>query len=268
MKSNRIKSIEESLEPIAVPTRIIKKIKFKTLNQKRLYKSITHQTHNIILAHALAGAGKTHISIHAGLEMLLDRDSCIDKLVIIKPTIDVAGEDRLGFLPGDLMEKIEFQNESSVFILNKIIGPVETKRLIDNGKIEFRVLNFLRGMNFENTFIILDEAQNASILQIKTLVTRISDDSKLVIQGDLSQCDKFMGRDNGNHYVKSGFYDLWYRLAGVKGVYQIEFLPDDCVRSGIVKRVLSKYEATRQILLGEKNLYEIMKSDDIQNDDD
>jgi phosphate starvation-inducible PhoH-like protein len=154
------------------------------------------------------------------------------------------------------MEKIEVHNESSLFILNKIIGPVEVKKLIENKKIEFRVMNFLRGINFEKAYIILDEAQNASPLQLKTLITRISDDSKLVIEGDLSQCDKY--RANGiPAYQKSGFYDVWKRLAGMKGSYQIEFTSDDCIRSGIVKRVLERYELEEQIILGESNTFEL-----------
>jgi phosphate starvation-inducible protein PhoH len=88
------------------------------------------------------------------------------------------------------------------------------------------------------------------------LVTRITDDSKLIIQGDLSQCDKY--RNNGTPaYQKSGFYDVWKRLAGLKGVYQIEFTKDDCIRSGIVKRILERYELEEEIYLGENNSYEI-----------
>ena len=236
--------------------KVIKKIKFKTFNQKRFYKAIEHPSHNIIMGHALAGAGKTFVSIQKGLELLLHRLSHIEKLIIINPTVDVGGEDKLGHLPGDLMEKIAVHNESSLFIIHKIIGPVETKKLIEQGKIEFRVLNFLRGINFEKSYIILDEAQNASPLQLKTLITRISDDSKLVIEGDLSQCDKY--RTNGSPaYTKSGFYDVWKRLAGVKGVYQIEFTAEDCIRSGIVKRVLERYELEEEIYLGEGNKYEL-----------
>ena len=236
--------------------KVIKKIKFKTFNQKRFYKAIEHPSHNIIMGHALAGAGKTFVSIQKGLELLLHRLSHIEKLIIINPTVDVGGEDKLGHLPGDLMEKIAVHNESSLFIIQKIIGPVETKKLIEQGKIEFRVLNFLRGINFEKSYIILDEAQNASPLQLKTLITRISDDSKLVIEGDLSQCDKY--RANGiPAYQKSGFYDVWKRLAGVKGVYQIEFTAEDCIRSGIVKRVLERYELEEEIYLGEGNKYEL-----------
>lgn len=247
--------MNDVLKEHATP-KVVNKIKFKTRNQKRFYKAIEKQDSNIIMAHALAGAGKTYISIQKGLEMLLNKGSHIEKLIIINPTVDVGGEDKLGHLPGDLMEKMEVHNESSLYILNKIIGEFETKKLIEKGAIEFKVLNFLRGINIENSYIILDEAQNASPLQLKTLITRISDDSKLVIEGDLSQCDKY--KNNGSPaYTKSGFFDVWKRLGKLKGVYQIEFTKEDCIRSGIVKRVLERYELEEQILLGENNQYEL-----------
>ena len=233
--------------------KIVKKIKFKTRNQKRFYKAIEREDSNIIMAHALAGAGKTFISIQKGLEMLLNRGSNIEKMIILNPTVDVGNEDKLGYLPGDLKEKMQVHNESSLYVLHKIIGEAETNKLIDSGKIEFKVLNFLRGTNIDNAYIILDEAQNASPLQLKTLITRISDSSKLIIEGDLSQCDKY--RANGvPAYQKSGFYDVWKRLGGIRGVYQIEFTSEDCVRSGIVKRVLEKYEEEEKIELGECNI--------------
>ena len=255
-KLNEEVSVEVVKEYKLSYPKVIKKIKFKTYNQKRFYKAIEHPNHNIIMGHALAGAGKTYISIQKGLELLLHRLSHIEKLIIINPTVDVGSEDKLGHLPGDLMEKIAVHNESSLYIMHKIIGPVETKKLIDQGKIEFRVLNFLRGINFEKSYIILDEAQNASPLQLKTLITRISDDSKLIIEGDLSQCDKY--RANGvPAYQKSGFYDIWKRLAGMKGAYQIEFDSSDCIRSGIVRRVLERYELEEEIKLGESNPFEL-----------
>lgn len=245
---------------------IISKVKFRTLNQKRFYTAITNNDSNIIMAHALAGAGKTYISIQRGLEFLLHKGSSIKKLIIINPTVDVGNEDKLGHLPGDLMEKVKVHNESSIYILNKIIGETETNKLIEKGKIEFMVLNFLRGRNFEDAYIILDEAQNASPQQLKTLVTRISDTTKLIIEGDLSQCDKY--RSNGvPAYEKSGFYDIWKRLGGIKGIYQVEFSKEDCIRSGIVKRILSKYEEEERIELGECNIkplnveYSIYESD-------
>ena len=245
--------------------KVVRRIKFKTLNQKRFYKAIEDDRNNIIMGHALAGAGKTFVSIQKGLELLLHRSSPISKMVIINPTVDVGNEDKLGHLPGDLMSKIEVHNESSLFILNKIIGEAETKKLIEKGKIEFRVLNFLRGINFENAYIILDEAQNASPLQLKTLITRISDDTKLIIEGDLSQTDKY--RANGTPaYQKSGFYDVWERLGGINGVYQIAFTQADCIRSGIVKRVLEQYEKEEIITLTERNPYLINIDERLENE--
>jgi phosphate starvation-inducible PhoH-like protein len=256
MGKRQPKTLDEVREAINVLPKVVKKIKFKTKNQKRFFKAIESDGNNIVMAHALAGAGKTYVAIQKGLELLFHKSSPIEKLIIMNPTVDVGGEDKLGFLPGDLMEKIEVHNESALYILDKIIGLAETRRLIAQGKIEFKVLNFLRGNNMEKSYVILDEAQNASPLQLKTLVTRITDDSKLIIQGDLSQCDKY--RNNGTPaYQKSGFYDIWKRLAGLKGVYQIEFTKDDCIRSGIVKRILERYELEEEIYLGEHNPYEI-----------
>jgi len=230
--------------------KLITPIEFKTKNQKRFYKAIESQKNQIIMAHALAGAGKTFVGIQKGIELLYQRNSGIYKMVIINPTVDVGNEDKLGHLPGDLMEKIAYHNESSIGILHKIIGEKETNRLIEIGKLEFKVLNFLRGMNFSNTYIFMDEAQNVSPAQMKTLVTRIADDSKMIICGDLSQCDKF--KPNGTPaYSKSGFYDIWKRLSGVDGVYQVEFSKEDCVRSGIVKRILERYDLEEEIHLGE-----------------
>lgn len=233
---------------------LLHKLKFKTYNQKRFYRAIEHSDHRIVMAHALAGAGKTFISIYKGLELVLDPDSNIKQLVIINPTVDVANEDKLGYLPGDLASKVAVHNDSAQFILEKILGKPKVDALITKNIIQFRVLNFLRGINFEKSYIILDEAQNASHLQMKTLLTRISDDSKLIIQGDLSQCDKY--KTNGSAgYTKSGFFDIWNRLANTKGVCQISFSKDDCIRSGIVKRVLETYESEFDLQLEEQNYF-------------
>ena len=130
------------------------------------------------------------------------------------------------------------------------------QKKIEEGIIEIAPLAFMRGRTLKDSFVILDEAQNASPLQLKTLITRISDDTKLVIEGDLSQTDKY--RANGvPAYQKSGFYDVWKRLGGVDGIYQIAFTKEDCIRSGIVKRVLEQYEKEEIITLDEVNPYEL-----------
>jgi len=184
----------------------------------------------------MAGTGKTFVSIHKALEDVLRRGNHFKKICIINPTVDVGKEDSLGFLPGPLMEKIELYNESAMFVLNKLLGRDMTLKLITEKKIEFRVMNHLRGLNLEEMYVILDEAQNVSPLQMKTLITRIGDTTKLVIQGDLTQCDKYKDK-----WEESGFYDIWYRLRDVVGVNFHQFRKNDCVRSGIVSRVLETY---------------------------
>lgn len=218
------------------PPKFINSIEFQTDAQKEFYNIIGDERNRIVLCHGLAGVGKSYVSIQKAIEDVLTRNNNYKKLCIINPTVDVGKEDALGFLPGSLMDKIELYNESALWILHKIVGKEQTKKLIDDGKIEFRVINHIRGLNFEQMYIVLDEAQNISPMQIKTLLTRIHDTTKLIIQGDLSQCDKY-----GNNYDKSGFYDIWSRLKDVEGVDYMEFSKKDCVRSGIVARVLEKY---------------------------
>ena len=216
--------------------KFVRPIEFQTDSQKLFYDIIGDIETQIVLCHGMAGTGKTFISLQKAVECLLARDNSYQKICIINPIVDVAKEDALGFLPGTLMDKIYMYNESALWILYQIIGKDKTKKFIDDGKIEFRVINHMRGLNLDRMFIILDEAQNISPLQLKTLLTRIHDSSKLVIQGDLTQCDKY-----GENYTKSGFYDVWNRLKEVAGVDYMQFSKKDCVRSGIVSRILQTY---------------------------
>ena len=159
---------------------------------------------------------------YKALQDVLRRGTPYEKLIIINPTVDVGNEDKLGFLPGELQAKIQQYNESTFTILDKIIGRTRAGKMIQDNKIEIGVLNFLRGTNLENCYVILDEAQNVSPMQIKTLMTRISENCKMIIQGDMSQCDKY--KTNGvTNYEKSGFYDAWFRLKGTKGVEHMAF---------------------------------------------
>lgn len=222
---------------MATTPKLLKPIEFLTENQRYFHEIIGEPNANIIMCHGMAGTGKTYVSMHKALEDVLTRGNNFKKICIINPTVDVGREDSLGFLPGTLMDKIELYNDSAFFILNKLVGKDMAKKFIDDKKIEFRVINHLRGVNLEDMYVILDEAQNVSPLQIKTLITRIGDTTKLVIQGDLTQCDKYK-----ENYQRSGFWDAWVRLRDVYGVDFHQFSPEDCIRSGIVKRVLETYE--------------------------
>ena len=228
--------------------KIVNNLEFKTDNQKLFFQKISDFNHQLILCHGIAGTGKTYVSCYKALQDVLRRGTPYEKLIIINPTVDVGNEDKLGYLPGELSQKIQQYNESTFTILNSIVGKAKANKLIQDGKVEIGVLNFLRGVNLENCYVILDESQNVSPMQIKTIMTRISENCKMIIQGDLSQCDKY--KTNGvTNYEKSGFYDVWYRLKGVKGVEHMAFDRDDCIRHPLVKRILKTYEDEHEIKL-------------------
>ena len=228
--------------------KIVNNLEFKTDKQKLFYQKISDFNNQLILCHGIAGTGKTYVSCYKALQDVLRRGTPYNKLIIINPTVDVGNEDKLGYLPGELSQKIQQYNESTFTILNSIVGKAKANKLIQDGKVEIGVLNFLRGVNLENCYVVLDEAQNVSPMQIKTIMTRISENCKMIIQGDLSQCDKY--KTNGvTNYEKSGFYDVWYRLKDVKGVEHMAFDRDDCIRHPLVKRILKTYEDEHEIKL-------------------
>ena len=229
----------------AIP-KIVNNFKPKTSNQNTFFNIIGGKDTQLLLCHGIAGTGKTYVSIYKALQDVLRRGTPYDKLIIINPTVDVGNEDKLGYLPGELSAKIQQYNESTFTILDKIIGKARATKMISDNKLEIGVLNFLRGVNLENCYVILDEAQNVSPMQIKTLMTRISENCKMIIQGYMSQCDKY--KTNGvTNYEKSGFYDAWFRLKGVKGVNHMAFNREDCIRHPLVKRILKTYEDEHEI---------------------
>ena len=231
----------------AIP-KIVNDFKPKTDNQKIFHTKIGDFNNQLILCHGIAGTGKTYVSIYKALQDILRRGTPYHKLIIINPTVDVGNEDKLGFLPGELQQKIQQYNESTFTILDTIVGKDKASKMIHDNKIEIGVLNFLRGTNLENCYVILDEAQNVSPMQIKTLMTRISENCKMIIQGDMSQCDKY--KTNGvTNYEKSGFYDAWFRLKDLEGVDHMAFTREDCIRHPLVKRILKTYEDEHEIVL-------------------
>ena len=242
MSSRKYKS------PIGTIPKIVNNFKPITENQKLFHNKISDFNNQLILCHGIAGTGKTYVSIYKALQDVLRRGTGYDKLIIINPTVDVGNEDKLGFLPGELSAKIQQYNESTFTILDKIVGRSKAGKMINDGTIEIGVMNFLRGVNLENCYVILDEAQNVSPMQIKTLMTRISDNCKMIIQGDMSQCDKY--KNNGHSaYEKSGFYDVWFRLKDIEGVEHHAFTREDCIRHPLVKRILKTYEDEHEIKL-------------------
>ena len=213
----------------------IKMLNFDTLEyknpaQRRFYNTVTKK--DITFCIGPAGCGKTYLSVHRALRELGDKENRIDGIVIVKPLVEAAGE-KIGFLPGDVEEKTAPWMMSFYYNMEQIIGKQRLQVLKENGVIEVMPLAFMRGITLENKFVVLDEAQNATPEQIKMFVTRIGQNSKYVITGDLEQSDI------AKH--KSGLEDAIKRFAGVHGVGLSMFREKDVVRHSLVRRLLKRY---------------------------
>ena len=212
-------------------------LQYKNPAQKRFYKTISKK--DITFCIGPAGCGKTYLSVHRALRELGDKDSSIDGIVIVKPLVEAAGE-KIGFLPGDVEEKTLPWMMSFYYNMEQIIGKQRLKVLKESGVIEVMPLAFMRGITLANKFVILDEAQNATPEQIKMFVTRIGEDSKYLITGDLEQSDI------AKH--KSGLEDAIKRFAGVHGVGLAMFKEKDVVRHSLVRRLLKRYHDSFNII--------------------
>ncbi len=212
-------------------------LQYKNPAQKRFYNTISKK--DITFCIGPAGCGKTYLSTHRALRELGDKTNHIDGIVIVKPLVEAAGE-KIGFLPGDVEEKTLPWMMSFYYNMEQIIGKQRLKVLKESGVIEVMPLAFMRGITLANKFVILDEAQNATPEQIKMFVTRIGEDSKYLITGDLEQSDI------AKH--KSGLEDAIKRFAGVHGVGLAMFKEKDVVRHSLVRRLLKRYHDSFNII--------------------
>ena len=212
-------------------------LKFKNPAQRRFYKTISKK--DITFGIGPAGCGKTYLSVHRALRELGDKDNYIDGIVIVKPLVEAAGE-KIGYLPGDVEEKTAPFMMSFYYNMEQIIGKQRLQVLKDSNVIQVIPLAFMRGITLANKFVILDEAQNATPEQIKMFVTRIGENSKYIITGDLEQSDIKKGT--------SGLEDAIKRFAGIHGVGLASFKEKDVVRHSLVRRLLKRYHDTFNII--------------------
>ena len=210
---------------------------YKNPAQRRFYKTISSK--DITFGIGPAGCGKTYLSVHRALRELGDKQSKIDGIVIVKPLVEAAGE-KIGYLPGDVEEKTAPFMMSFYYNMEQIIGKQRLQVLKDSNTIQVMPLAFMRGITLANKFVILDEAQNATPEQIKMFVTRIGENSKYIITGDLEQSDI--------QKHKSGLEDAIKRFAGVHGVGLASFKEKDVVRHSLVRRLLKRYKDSFQIM--------------------
>lgn len=204
-------------------------IKAKTRNQKRLVESCEHN--DIVFAVGPAGTGKTYTAVAIAVRAL--KNKLIKKIVLTRPAVE-AGEN-LGFLPGDLKEKVDPYLRPLYDALDDMLPMDKLNFFMENRVIEIAPLAFMRGRTLDNAYIILDEAQNASPLQLKMFLTRIGPSAKCIITGDLTQIDL-------PHNQKSGLRQAMDILDGVDGIEVVMLTAEDVVRHRLVKEIIKAYD--------------------------
>jgi phosphate starvation-inducible PhoH-like protein len=189
-------------------------------------------SHDLVFAAGPAGTGKTFLAVAHGAGLLLRGE--VDRLVVARPAVE-AGE-RLGFLPGDMNEKVDPYMAPVWEALNDILGAEQLRRRRDRGEIEVAPIAFMRGRTLNHAFVIVDEAQNASRLQMKMVLTRLGEGARMAVTGDPSQVDLVNPAD-------SGLIHAIGLLEGVEGVAVARFAPSDVVRHPLVERIVKAYDA-------------------------
>ena len=206
-----------------------KPLKAKTLGQKEYVDAI--RKNDITFGIGPAGTGKTYIAVAMAISALKAKQ--VDKIILARPAVE-AGE-RLGFLPGDLQEKVDPYLRPLYDALYDMIGRDAALRLKEKETIEVVPLAYMRGRTLDNAFIILDEAQNATKEQMKMFLTRMGFGSKVIVTGDMTQIDLPRGK-------RSGLIDALHILEGVEGIAFCRLTDSDVVRHPLVRRIVNAYD--------------------------
>ncbi len=201
----------------------------KTPSQAELVKAV--EKNDVIFAKGPAGTGKTFLAVALAVASLERNEA--ERICLVRPAVE-AGES-LGFLPGDLKEKIAPYLRPIHDSLSELLPPEKLRRYEETGAIEVAPLAYMRGRTLKRAFIILDEAQNTTVPQMKMFLTRLGPHSKAIITGDTSQVDLAQGQ-------KSGLEHAMTILNGIRGIAQVKFTATDVLRHPLVKDILSAYE--------------------------
>lgn len=202
----------------------------KTAGQARYLEALAKC--ELVFGLGPAGTGKTFLAVAHGAGLLLKGE--VERLIVTRPAVE-AGE-KLGFLPGDLSEKVDPYMAPVWEALTQIVGAEQLRRRRDKGEIEVAPIAFMRGRTLAHAFIVVDEAQNASKMQMKMVLTRLGEGSRMAVTGDPTQVDLLNPLDSGLPHAVA-------ILEGVKGVDVVRFTPEDVVRHPLVERIVHAYDA-------------------------
>lgn len=219
---------KEAKEILITPKGLVKP---RSVGQARYLKALGE--FDIVVCIGPAGTGKTYLAVAKAVELL--KNEAVHRIILTRPAVE-AGE-RLGFLPGDFREKVDPYLRPLYDALYELIPYDKIKQHIEEKRIEVAPLAYMRGRNLDNSFVILDEAQNTGRIQMKMFLTRMGINSKLCITGDITQIDLPMPNESGLLHIK-------HLLKGIKGIKFVELTEEDIVRHPLVKEIVKAYENT------------------------
>ena len=229
-KEGNVDLIEQIMGDVIAITNRGRQVKCKTLGQKRYVQAL--KQNELVFGIGPAGTGKTYLAV--AMAVLAFKNKEVDRIILTRPAVE-AGE-KLGFLPGDLQSKVDPYLRPLYDALQEFLGLETYRQLTERGAIEVAPLAYMRGRTLNSAYIILDEAQNCSVEQMKMFLTRFGEGSRVVVTGDITQIDL-------PHERKSGLIHALDVLSGVEGVSIVRLTHKDVVRHELVQRIIRAYEA-------------------------
>ena len=227
--------VDPSLKPVTQGDEVLvhgnngSKIKAKTINQQKLVAEANK--HAMVFAVGPAGTGKTYTAIALAVRALKAKE--VKRIVLTRPAVE-AGEN-LGFLPGDMKDKLDPYMMPLYDALRDMIPPEKLIQMMEYGIIEIAPLAFMRGRTLDNAFVILDEAQNATVMQMKMFLTRMGQTAQFIVTGDMSQIDLPSKQRSGLSYALDA-------LKGVEGIGVVRLNQNDVIRHPLVKKIIEAFE--------------------------
>ncbi|WP_155962722.1 PhoH family protein [Streptococcus ruminantium] len=255
VKNDEIEKFVALYEEEIIKDNYGKPIRVKTLGQKLYVDSV--KRHDIVFGIGPAGTGKTFLAVTLAVTAL--KRGQVKRIILTRPAVE-AGES-LGFLPGDLKEKVDPYLRPVYDALYQILGKEQTMRLMEREIIEIAPLAYMRGRTLDDAFVILDEAQNTTIMQMKMFLTRLGFHSKMIINGDISQIDL-------PRKVKSGLSDATEKLSHISQIDFVYFTAKDVVRHPVVAQIINAYEAEALASSGETRFETIGQLEEKHKDEE